>query len=135
MTKRPIIYIAHPISGPTFSVERRNSLRARRKAVEITSWGAAVVLPGWDIDVRDHKTLSWKQWLDADLNLILRVDALFRMPDPKVRVSKGSEMEVAHARANGIPVLFTDADARQFIRSWRKLSPEVAYVASREWVA
>lgn len=49
------------------------------------------------------KTLPWETYIAADLAIISRCDAVFRIPGR----SKGADAEVRHAEDEGIPV-FTD---------------------------
>jgi hypothetical protein len=95
--KKPFIYIAGPIT-------LGNPMHHTRKAVEfadiLTNGGAVCHVPHlsilWDTITPKH----WDFWMDMDMEIILRCDALFRMSGE----SRGADLEVKHAQENRIPV-------------------------------
>lgn len=95
-TAKPVVYIAGPYSHPD--------------PCENTHWAVLVANALWDcvVPVVPHLTHFWhtmtpkpyEQWLEYDLALMQRCDAVFRMRGS----SSGADAEVVKARAAGIPV-------------------------------
>lgn len=107
MKPRKIVYVSGAISAPSGVQRGRNIRRLQRCGIELARAGYAPIVPGADLLVKNgHKSVPRLRWLDVDLSLILRCDAVFRLlPDPAGLVSKGAEREVAFARKHGIPVV------------------------------
>ena len=105
---RPVVYI----SGPITQGDRTEHLAAFHRAHrELLRLRLAVINPGltmqlpfaWD------GTLTHDDWIDADLPLVAKSDAVLRLRG----VSKGADAECDYAAAQGIPV-FMAPDNTQY---------------------
>ena len=106
---KKLVYLAGPYTkpDPCENVNRTCSL-----ATELIDLGFAPLIP--------HLTMLWhvitprpiEFWYDYDLQLVLRCDALLRIPGE----STGADREVEFARQRGIPVVGSVAD----LVAWRR---------------
>ena len=99
-----VVYIAGPFRGPNAWEIEQNIRRAEALALDVWRLGAAVLCP--------HTNTRFFQgaaddrvWLDGDLELLARCDAVMLTPD--WTRSSGARAEVAFAQARGIPVFET----------------------------
>ena len=102
---RPLIYVSGPIShGGTLSPEaqKANVRHATSIAFSLIRSGFSVYCPHWSLLAEDliEMTLDHGMWIENDLPLVGRCDALLRLPGP----SKGADMEVEHAYLCEVPV-------------------------------
>lgn len=108
---RPFVYVAGPIS--TGGDILGNTNRGISKGHEVWVAGFVPFIPHLSAF---HEivigTQPWEEWLLYDEQIILRCDALFRMPG----ASKGADREVAFAGRHGIPV-FEDLEE---MKRWRE---------------
>ncbi len=111
MDNKFLVYIA----GPIHSGQRATELNVRdalATAEALTEVGFAVYVP--------HLSMFWNVtfphdeefWLDLDRHIILRCDAVFRMPG----ASKGADMEERWACENGIPVFYDTAEMSRMLK-------------------
>lgn len=106
MTK-PLIYI----SGPFTSNPTANTHAACKLWESLRRQGYCTpVCPHWSIVQDTLAPLSHKEWIDYDLELIARCDAVYRMPGDSV----GADMEVDHAEHLRIPVFYTTRDLHEW---------------------
>lgn len=106
MKRLPLVYIAGPYSNPD-PVENTHAT---------IKFADGVLASGLAIPVIPHLTMTWhlvspkpyEAWLDYDLHLLSRCDALFRLPGD----SSGADAEVAFADDRGIPVFHRPSDLR-----------------------
>lgn len=91
-----VIYIAGPLSSDPL-VGTRNAILA---AAQLRSVGLGFVVPHLACLFQIVSPQPYESWMDLDLELILRCDALLRIPGE----SPGADREVQHARMRGIPV-------------------------------
>lgn len=108
----PLIYVAGPFRG--------NILHNVRRAIEcgqrLRSYGADVCIPHLSFAedlVCPHPD---DYWLDVTMRQCVRCDAIYRLDGE----SSGSDAEVAAMVRLGRPVLYTDAAAADWIRSWKE---------------
>lgn len=105
---RPFVYVAGPYTAPDPVSNTRTALDVATRLLD--SGRVVPFVPHlslfWDlIHPRPHQT-----WLDLDLDVIHRCDALLRIPG----VSAGADLEVQHAEQFSLPV-FYDVDE---VLSW-----------------
>lgn len=109
ITRRRLrVYVAGPIStGDVFE----NVIRALRWGKTMVKDGLAPYVPHFDaymfgsgVDERSTGNITWNQYLEWDLEWVLVSDAVFRLRG----ASKGGDLEVARAQAEGIPVFFEE---------------------------
>lgn len=103
-TKRPVIYISGPLSAEGKWLS--NIHDAAQVAATLIEEGFAPITPhllalGQMINpvADDH---DYETWMSVDCSLIDVCDAVVRMPG----ISKGADIEVAHALDKGIPVFY-----------------------------
>lgn len=114
---RRLIYISGPISdgGRATGPQRlRNVDGAIDYAVDLIERGFGIICPQLTefIERRSGRRFDHSVWMEIDLPIVERCDAVLRLPGE----SKGSDIEVNHAREIGIPVLFSVAE----LEEWRK---------------
>lgn len=103
---RPVLYI----SGPYFSADHihgteGNILNASKIALEAWRKGWAVICPHKNTAGFHHATeIPHQVWLDGDLAILLRCDAILMIPG--YNRSTGARMELDVAETTGIPVYY-----------------------------
>lgn len=102
MVKKPLVYVAGPISVGDYIVNVKNAVKA---GIHIEKIGGVYFVPHMEAFYHLLNDRSYEDSLAYDFQMILRCDALLRLPG----VSKGSDREVVFAREHGIPV-FTSFD-------------------------
>ena len=110
--KKKLIYTAGKYSGETYSEIDDNIRKAEHVAIQLWVKGWGVICP--------HKNtahlgvfeavanISYEDWLEADLEMIRRCDAIFMLKD--WRESNGAKREHALAIEIGIPIYYNIAD-------------------------
>jgi hypothetical protein len=104
-----IVYVAGPYQGLTDEETEANVRRAARVGAQLAEMGfmpAVVHLIGYHVDNVISK--SRRFWLDGDLELMRRCDAVYAMPGWAHSV--GTKAEVSEAGKIGIPVFYTLRD-------------------------
>lgn len=101
-----LIYVAGPIRPLKGRTVEENCLIAKKVALELWQMGHAVICPHTNTDLVaiSEKEINERMWLDGDLKILARCDALVVVPDWEG--SRGTEGEVAFARERGIPIYF-----------------------------
>ena len=99
-----VVYVAGPFRGPNHWAIAENIRNAERLALEVWRAGAAAICPHantahFQDAAPDHV------WLDGDLEILARCDAVLMTPD-WLR-STGAKAEEAFARERGILVFYT----------------------------
>ncbi|KKN42487.1 hypothetical protein LCGC14_0712970 [marine sediment metagenome] len=120
-TKRmPVVYIAGPFRGPSSWAIEQNIRRAETLALKVWKMGAAVICP--------HANTRFFQgegeddiWLQGDLEMIRRVNAILMTND--WQRSSGARDELEFANELQIPAFFESYDDEldglaEFIASW-----------------
>jgi hypothetical protein len=112
---QPLIYLAGPYTRPDPVANTRQVIKVAEALLRLP------VLP-----VVPHLSLLWhlvrprpyRFWLEYDLQLVARADAVLRIPGP----SDGADTEVTHARQWHIPVLHPHSrrakDCVEVVRNW-----------------
>ncbi len=101
MDKRPMVYVAGPISKGQYWVNVRNGVDLGHKLMGL---GYVPFVPMMDfLMVFAYPDIPYETLLEYDFQVISRCDVLFRMGGE----SPGADREVIFARENGIPVFFT----------------------------
>lgn len=107
-----LVYVAGPFRGPNNWEIEENIRRAERLALEVWRSGAACLCP--------HTNTRFFQgaaddavWLDGDLEMLARCDAILMTEDWKR--SSGARAEEAFAHEKQIPVFYTLADLQNWL--------------------
>lgn len=102
-----LIYIAGPFRAPTDWDRENNIRRAEALALEVWRAGFAALCPHCNTRFFDGAAPDYI-WLEGDLEMLRRCDALLTTPD--WQLSKGATAEVHFATKKNIPV-FHSLDA------------------------
>ena len=97
-----LIYIAAPFRGPNAWVVAENIRRSERWVLPLAEGGFIGVSPH-ALFAHFDKALPDQFWLDATAEVMLKCDAVLRLPGASV----GADGEVALARKAGLPVVHT----------------------------
>lgn len=100
---KPLVYI----SGPFSSAPTSNTNRACRIWDSMRCSGLVTpICPHWSLIQDTLRPISHKEWIDYDLEVVARCDAVLRLEG----VSVGADQEVDFATHRGIPVFYTTRD-------------------------
>jgi hypothetical protein len=107
-----LIYVAGPVRSTSTAMPgqqdfwgiMQNNMRAMALAREVWARGAAAVSPHGNT-IFFQNTLPDEVWLDGDLEILYRCDAVLMTPDWER--SAGAREERKFALQHGIPVLYT----------------------------
>lgn len=107
-----VIYVAGPFRGPNAWEIEQNIRRAEALSLEVWRMGAAALCP--------HTNTRFFQgaaddsvWLDGDLELLARCDAILMTPD--WTRSSGARAEHDFAKERQIPVIYSLGELRLFL--------------------
>jgi hypothetical protein len=107
-----VVYVAGPFRGPDSWAIENNIRRAETLALEVWRLGAACVCP--------HTNTRFFQgaapdnvWLDGDLAILGKCDALLMTPDWER--SSGARAEHDYAKGREIPTLYTLDELRAWL--------------------
>lgn len=98
-----VVYVAGPFRGPDHWAIAENIRNAERLALQVWQRGAAAICPHantahFQDAAPDHV------WLDGDLELLRRSDAILMTPDWERSTGARAERDFAHT--HGIPVFY-----------------------------
>jgi hypothetical protein len=107
-----VVYIAGPFRGANSWEMENNIRRAEGLALEVWKLGAAAICP--HANTRFFQGAAPDEvWLDGDLAILSKCDAVLLTPDWKK--SKGATAEYLHAADYDIPVFLSLKGLRDFI--------------------
>lgn len=113
----PIVYVAGPYRGPNAWEIEENIRRAESLALDAWLIGAAAICP--------HANTRFFQgaapddvWLQGDLAMLARCDAVLLTSD--WHRSQGARSEVEFARARGIPILYSLVELQDWLQADRE---------------
>lgn len=105
MSRIRVVYVSGPISAETADGVLANVHRAMEVAAKLRDAGLGVILPHLSVYWDRRCPAPYERWMAMDFILLEAADALLRLaPSP------GTDREVAHAAARGIPVFFRVSD-------------------------
>jgi hypothetical protein len=101
-----IVYTAGPYSHTSgVGSVNANIFRAREVAIQLWNAGYTVICPHMNTDHLElYTTLKNKDFVDRDLEIVERCDAIVMLP--YWESSKGAVRELEHARSKGLKVWF-----------------------------
>lgn len=103
-----VIYLASAIRPKGNQTLRSNINKAKYVALKLWEKGYTVICPAANTDLPSeeaHKlNLSADEWLNRDLEILKRCDAIFIVPDWEL--SEGVKGEILFARNNSIPIYY-----------------------------
>lgn len=117
--RRPICYIAGPYRGANAWEIRQNIIRAEAKAFTIWELGAVALCPHLNT-AHFQGSLDDHVWLDGDLEMLRRCDALVLVAG--YGHSAGAIAELTFARELGLMVFFptdTTGELTRWIAQWK----------------
>ena len=118
-----VVYVAGPFRGPSAWAVECNIRRAEELALEVWRLGAACICP--HTNTRFYQGAAPDEvWLDGDLEILARCDAVLMTPDWEK--SSGARAEHDFAAARGLVVLYT-LDA---LCAWLGLGREFELITS-----
>ncbi len=102
MKKITLVYVIGAYSGNI----KENIAKAEAVSIALICAGYHVITPhkntaGYEWYENVHDELSYKTWIEMDLNILSRCDAIFIMDNAKD--SHGSQIEIKFARSRNIP--------------------------------
>lgn len=119
----PLVYVSGPYRAPTEFGVGANVRRASGAALSLWRMGCAVICPhkntlGWTgaPNLSGDGELDDSVWLDGDVIMLKRCDAVFMLPDWKT--SEGAVIEHTAATEAEIPILYTFADTAMFLKQF-----------------
>jgi hypothetical protein len=101
---KPLVYIAGPYMNPYPVTNTRAACECWHRLWK--SGVVAPIVPHLSMFLDFLNPMPWGEWLDYDLEVVARCDAVLRLPG----ASPGADKETAFAESRGIPV-FTDEAA------------------------
>ena len=109
-----MVYIAGPISDPDSAQCARNIERGKAWAATIMQLDFAVYCPHCDHSVVGRTALTLQQVYAMCLEILLRCDAMFVMPDSEGSI--GTQGEIAFCKEHRIPIFTSMTE----LDEWRK---------------
>lgn len=105
-----LVYVSGPYSGNTPEQTDKNIAAARAVAVQLWEMGHAVICPHTNtINFERDCKATYEQYIEGDLNMISRCDALVMLPTWEA--SKGALIEHAYAVELAIPIFYYNGTA------------------------
>lgn len=115
--KIPVVYIAGPFRAPNAWEIEQNIRRAEEWALAVWRLGAAALCP--HCNTRFFQGAAPDEvWLDGDLALLSKCDAVFMIPG--WQRSTGARSELEYARTLGIKSFETFGALRDWIEYYKK---------------
>jgi hypothetical protein len=124
---RPVIYIAGPLSAHTEAQREANCTRAIRAGIDVYHAGGVPFIPHLNhwagkVAAEDGAELIWQDFMEWDIPILRRCDALIRLPGE----SKGASVELLVAREFGL--------ACMVVTDWDVWDSAVAGDELEEWI-
>jgi uncharacterized protein DUF4406 len=114
----PVVYVAGPFRGPNAWEIEKNIRHAEEWSLEVWRAGGAALCP--HTNTRFFQGAAPDEvWLDGDLALLAKCDAIFMIPGWER--SSGANKELDYARILGIPVFKLFVSLKMWIREFRQL--------------
>jgi hypothetical protein len=119
-----VIYIAGPFRAPSKHCPghqdhwgiQQNIMRAMECALDVWRLGAVALCPHGNTFCLQHAAPD-EVWLEGDLELLSRCDAVFMVPGWET--SQGAKAERAHAISKDLPVFYGIDDIQEWLECER----------------
>ena len=111
--KKKVIYIAGPFRGPSAWAIAQNIRAAETHALQVWRLGAVALCPHLNT-ANFQGALPDEVWLEGDLELVKRCDAVLLLPT--WQASSGTRAERQFAINHHIPVLYDLGEVMQWLR-------------------
>jgi len=108
------VYLSGPITGK-YAENTTEAIALGRRLIEL---GYTPYVPHLSVSYPDQDSILWEDWLQICLPWVAVSQVLFRMNGE----SKGADREVAYARANDVPVVYSLEELEVIRREY--LSPQ-----------
>jgi nucleoside 2-deoxyribosyltransferase len=109
-----VIYIAGPYRGPDSWTIEQNIRRAETLALEVWKLGCVAICPHANTRFY-HKALPDKVWLEGDLEILSRCDAVLVIADWQHSI--GTRAELEFATLQNIPVFYGLEELNAYIHN------------------
>lgn len=107
-----VVYVAGPYRGPDNWTIENNIRRAEALSLDVWRAGAAAICP--HANTRFFQGAAPDEvWLDGDLEILRRCDAILMTPDWER--SAGARAEHQEAMVAGLAILYSIADLEEFL--------------------
>jgi hypothetical protein len=106
-----VIYVAGPYTGKNHFETKQNILNAEKVAIECWRKGWAVICPHKNtsgFEVVEDKKINYNTWINGDLEILSRCDAIVMVDGWKG--SKGAMKELEKAKEFGLSIYFSAFD-------------------------
>ncbi len=104
MKRNKIIYVSGKYSGKPEEITENIKI-AREYSIKIWMEGFTALCPHLNtFNFEEDSNLEYKDYIEGDLELLVRCDAIFMLP--KWEESKGAKIEKKFAEDNNIPVFY-----------------------------
>lgn len=103
MKSKTLVYVIGAYSG---NVDE-NIQKAEAISIQLIRDGYHVITPHKNTAGYEHyedETLTYETWIEMDLDILSRCDAVFIMNNAKK--SKGAQIEIAHAKKIGLKIMY-----------------------------
>ncbi len=105
MKKKTLVYVIGKYTGATARETMQNIKKAESVSLALIRAGYHVITPhkntaGYE-DYEDGNTITYNTWIELDINILSRCDAVYIMDNTKE--SKGSQIEIQYAKEHNIP--------------------------------
>ena len=101
------VYVAGPYTAPTEAEVLANVERAIDAGNRLLDAGLWPYVPHLSHYLHARKARHYEEWMNLDLAVLTRMDAILRLPGP----SSGADREVEFAEFSDLPVFRTEEDA------------------------
>jgi hypothetical protein len=119
----PVVYVAGPFRGPDHWVIWKNINQAAELALEVWKMGAACICPHMNTFCFQGAAPD-EIWLDGDLAILTRCDAILMTPD--WQRSSGARAEHDIALKHGLQIFYTLDALKEWVMLWSLPSSSAA---------
>ena len=108
-----LLYVAGKLADSTAWKRELNIRQAEEVALQLMKMGFAVFVPHTQCRSYDGE-LPWEAWIERDLEVLCRCNAVFMLPNWKD--SKGATAEHEQAKKLGMKILYSLEEAAAYLK-------------------